>query len=190
VAVKAIRAAGIAVLVAAALTGCGHDSIKAVYAHPVPTCETLQAVVEKLGLPDPQIQPSALTSDETNRRDCTWDAGGKPATSGLGWASVLLIRPEVKFDEKKPATVFGDDFPADSSDCRGEGADNPQIPSGKSCSQLIGDHQALVTVTSYTKKSALRIDVRYSDPAITGRALQQATLAKANSLAQSTIDLL
>jgi hypothetical protein len=190
VALNAIRAAAAVVLLAAVLAGCDRGPAKAGYAHPVPSCDTLEAVVVKLGLPDPQIQPSALTSGETNRRDCSWAAGDNRTTAAVASASVLVIRPEVKTGEKDPAKVFGTEFAADGTDCQGQGEDDPQVPAGKRCAQLFGDHQALVTVTSFAKSAAIRIDVRYFDPSMTGLTVQRATVDKADSLTRSTIDLL
>jgi hypothetical protein len=187
---KAIRAAGLVVLLAAVAAGCDHGPQKAAYAHPVPSCAALQAVVAQLGMPDPQVEPSTLASSETNRVDCSWNAGDNTASAAVASASVLVIRPEVKTGETDPVKLFGEQFAADGSLCKGQGEDDPALPHGKRCAQLFGEHQALVTVSTYAKSAGITIIVRYFDPSLASTPVRLATQDKANSLAKSTIDLL
>ena len=111
-------------------------------------------------------------------------------SAAVASASVLMIRPEVKTDETDPAKLFGDQFAADGSLCQGQGEDDPALPYGKRCAQLFGEHQALVTVSTYTRSAGITIFVRYYDPLLDRTAVRLATQDKANSLARSTIDLL
>jgi hypothetical protein len=185
-----MRAAGAAVLLMVVLAGCDRGPRKADYDHPVPGCDQFQTVVEGLGMPDPQVQPGVVPSGAANSRDCTFVTGDTGQGAAVASASILVVRPEVKTTETDPAKLFGDDTTAAGPQCTGRSEDDPAVPAGKRCTQLLGEHQALVVVTTFAKSAAIRVDVRYFDPDRDGTAVRLATQDKASSLARSTIGLL
>jgi hypothetical protein len=173
-------------IVLAAIGGCSPGPKTIHFDQPLPSCDAFPSVVSGLGMPSPGPGPQAITTASPVGFDCSFAPPDGTKPPAVGYAGILVLRPNTEPYEGKSLQRWGAGFAADTT-CEGTPSDNAVLPLGSACYALRSEHTGSATVSTFTKGAGIRVDLQWTDLDAPPEQLHIDTVNRANALAQAVI---